>query len=191
MANHNSGSLNPNWKGGRTVTSHGYVLIRVGKKHPLADCRGYAYEHRLKLMEKLGRVPLPEELAHHDDEDKQNNVPENLLPISRSDHIKLHKPRRGTGKPVCGRGHVKPIGETCRICENERARARYIKKPRDPETAKQNGKQVGAVTAARQKSKTHCPQGHPYDEANTRLKGNRRICKTCHRNRESKRRHYG
>lgn len=36
-----------NWKGGRTVTQHGYVLIYVSKNHPLADCRGYAYEHRL------------------------------------------------------------------------------------------------------------------------------------------------
>jgi hypothetical protein len=36
-----------NWKGGKTVTSRGYVLVWVGKDHPLADVRGYAYEHRL------------------------------------------------------------------------------------------------------------------------------------------------
>ncbi|MFI9244210.1 NUMOD4 motif-containing HNH endonuclease [Streptomyces sp. NPDC053086] len=29
-------------------------------------------------------------------------------------------------------------------------------------------------------NKTHCPQGHPYDEANTiRLSGGRRDCRTC------------
>jgi HNH endonuclease len=27
--------------------------------------------------------------------------------------------------------------------------------------------------------KTHCPQGHPYDEVNTRLKGSRRVCRAC------------
>ena len=29
--------------------------------------------------------------------------------------------------------------------------------------------------------KTHCPQGHPYDEANTSRLAGRRICKTCRR----------
>jgi len=28
-------------------------------------------------------------------------------------------------------------------------------------------------------SETHCPQGHPYDETNTRRYGARRYCKTC------------
>ncbi len=27
--------------------------------------------------------------------------------------------------------------------------------------------------------KTHCPQGHPYDEENTRLYQGRRYCRTC------------
>jgi hypothetical protein len=30
---------------------------------------------------------------------------------------------------------------------------------------------------------THCPQGHVYDEANTRISGGSRVCKTCQRNR--------
>lgn len=31
-------------------------------------------------------------------------------------------------------------------------------------------------------TKTHCPKGHPYDEANTILKaGGRRNCRECHR----------
>ena len=31
--------------------------------------------------------------------------------------------------------------------------------------------------------KTHCPKGHPYDEANTYLYGRRRICRACARDR--------
>jgi len=30
------------------------------------------------------------------------------------------------------------------------------------------------------RAKTHCPQGHPYDEANVRLKnGKWRVCRAC------------
>ena len=29
--------------------------------------------------------------------------------------------------------------------------------------------------------KTHCPQGHPYDIANTTIRNNSRFCKACHR----------
>ena len=42
------------------------------------------------------------------------------------------------------------------------------------------------------RSKTHCPQGHPYDEANTRI-GRRgdgtqfRLCRTCERERDRRR----
>ena len=32
-----------------------------------------------------------------------------------------------------------------------------------------------------QQQKTHCPQGHPYDEANTQRWHGQRICRTCHR----------
>jgi hypothetical protein len=33
------GARNPNWKGGRLVASNGYVLVRVGVGHHLADVR--------------------------------------------------------------------------------------------------------------------------------------------------------
>ena len=32
--------------------------------------------------------------------------------------------------------------------------------------------------------RTHCPQGHPYDEGNTRVYGGRRHCRTCSRERQ-------
>ncbi len=65
MAKHNIGPKNGMWKGGRTITQKGYVLIRVGKDHHLADVRGYAYEHRLVAEKKLGRELLPGEVVHH------------------------------------------------------------------------------------------------------------------------------
>ena len=33
------------------------------------------------------------------------------------------------------------------------------------------------------RSITHCPQGHPYNAANTRVSGGSRVCKPCQRNR--------
>lgn len=55
MAKHNVGAKNGFWKGGRTVASNGYVLVRVGTDHHLADVRGYVYEHRLIAEQKIGR----------------------------------------------------------------------------------------------------------------------------------------
>lgn len=42
----------------------------------------------------------------------------------------------------------------------------------------------GLANGARQRAKTHCPQGHPFNEENTSYtKQGWRICKTCHRER--------
>ena len=40
---------------------------------------------------------------------------------------------------------------------------------------------VGAFNAA----KTHCPQGHPYDEANTGRSGTHRYCRRCSNDRRA------
>lgn len=41
---------------------------------------------------------------------------------------------------------------------------------------------AGIVNAQRQRAKTHCPRGHPYDEVNTLVRSNgRRECLTCKR----------
>jgi hypothetical protein len=69
---------NPNWRGGRSLASNGYVLIRVGTGHPLADVRGYAYEHRLVASRMLARWLEPSEQVHHRNGDKSDNRPENL-----------------------------------------------------------------------------------------------------------------
>jgi hypothetical protein len=83
------GSRNPNWKGGRVVDPRGYVLIRVGTDHPLADVRGYAYEHRL-IAHKNGH-DIAGKHVHHDDETKGNNDPSNLEPLTPHEHRAKHR----------------------------------------------------------------------------------------------------
>lgn len=110
------GSQNNNWKGGRTVASNGYVLVRVGVEHPLADVRGYAYEHRIVAEQKIGRSLRDDEVVHHKDEDKQNNHPDNLEVVTRPEHRREHrrhdKGLRVPGEPnptvacACGCGQV-------------------------------------------------------------------------------------
>lgn len=93
------GEKNPNWRGGRTVASSGYVLIRM-PGHPMADVRGYVYEHRLVASEMLGRDLLPSEQVHHRDGDKQNNSPKNLLVTeSQRHHQHLHAKRSDIQAP--------------------------------------------------------------------------------------------
>ena len=85
------GTGTPNWKGGRTVASNGYVLLRR-PGHPMADVRGYIYEHRLVMAESLGRSLSKREQVHHINGVKKDNRPENLeLTKDRNHHAVLHR----------------------------------------------------------------------------------------------------
>lgn len=95
MAKWNTGEKNGFWKGGRTITEHGYVLIRVDLDHHLADMRGYAYEHRIVVEQKIGRCLRKGEQVHHINGNKTDNRPENLEVCASAGHHLLH--HRTTG----------------------------------------------------------------------------------------------
>ena len=90
---------NVNWKGGRTVASNGYLLVkRPG--HPMADCRGYVYEHRLVASEMVGRPLRDGEIVHHRDGDPLNNSPANLeIVASIGHHYMRHRKRQDLRRP--------------------------------------------------------------------------------------------
>ena len=107
--------LNNNWRGGKTVASHGYVLVRVGVGHHLADVRGYAYEHRIVAERIIGRRLRRGEVVHHRNGVKSDNRPANLEVFASSAHHKVeHRTvgldRRRPGEPnprtscACGCG---------------------------------------------------------------------------------------
>lgn len=81
-----------NWKGGKVLASNGYVLVWVGKKHHLADVRGYTYEHRLVAEDKLGRRLMAGEIPHHINGNRQDNRPENIEVMkSIAHHLNKHR----------------------------------------------------------------------------------------------------
>jgi hypothetical protein len=86
------GKRNPNWRGGplSRIIHNGYVKL-YRPDHLYADCRGYVFEHRLVMEERLGRYLLKEEVVHHNDYNRQNNAIENLrLFSSQKVHIAFH-----------------------------------------------------------------------------------------------------
>jgi hypothetical protein len=81
------GPDNPRWKGGRRMTSNGYVLI-YKPDHPYAKGR-YVREHRLVMEEYLGRYLYLWEDVHHKNDIKDDNRLENLQLLSHGEHTVL------------------------------------------------------------------------------------------------------
>lgn len=84
-----AGSSSQNWKGGRYLSTHGYVLLTTPN--------GRQYEHAVIAEKALGRklrfirVGHPDnEVVHHINGDKQDNRQANLLICTNSYHLELH-----------------------------------------------------------------------------------------------------
>jgi hypothetical protein len=98
----NKGEKNGFWRGGRSVASNGYVLIRVGTDHHLADVRGYAYEHRIVAEQKMGRRLEKGEIIHHVNGDKTDNRSDNLEVVKGNAGHFLHHRKEGSNLRMPG-----------------------------------------------------------------------------------------
>jgi len=83
------GKDNPRWNNGKYTDPDGYIHIRADN-HPFKDSRGYVLKHRLEMEKKLGRYLTKAETVHHKDGKRDNNNPDNLQVMGRSEHHKLH-----------------------------------------------------------------------------------------------------
>lgn len=74
----------------RLIDPVGYMRLYGAKPTP-RNYFDYQYEHRKVLAEALGRELMKNEIVHHKDENKLNNVPENLeLVLDHIEHMKQH-----------------------------------------------------------------------------------------------------
>ena len=89
LSGHNSRrEHNPNWRGGRGTSWHGYILINTG--------HGYIFEHVLIFEEHYRCCLLTWGIVHHIDGNRQNNLIGNLQGMTRAQHLKHHNPYQYT-----------------------------------------------------------------------------------------------
>jgi hypothetical protein len=91
--NHKRGPQHHRWNDERMLSEHGYIKIRIGTDHPLADPNGYAYEHLLVWAAAGRPLPSADEVLHHKDEIKTNNQLGNLEVKPRERHSTEHHSR--------------------------------------------------------------------------------------------------
>lgn len=107
---HARGSAHPRWTDRRMTDEDGYVKVRVGQSHPLADPNGYAYEHLVVWCAAGNPRPDLDHVLHHRNGDRADNRIENLNLLLRSIHNAIHSIQRGRdalgrflGKKAAGR----------------------------------------------------------------------------------------
>lgn len=72
----------------KTLSYHGYVLI-YAPTHPNCTKRGYVFEHRLIVEEKLQRFLNSSEVVHHINGNRSDNRVENLEVLDDVSHKKI------------------------------------------------------------------------------------------------------
>jgi len=90
--NHQFGIKGPNnasFKTGRRETNYGYIVVYNPEMADRSD--GYVLEHRLVMMQHIGRKLEQDEHVHHKNGNRKDNRIENLEILSMSEHHSLHK----------------------------------------------------------------------------------------------------
>jgi len=89
----NKGKNNPMWRGGKIISSGGYIMCRC-VDHPRAKQKGYyVFEHILVVEKHIGRyLKIGKEVVHHINGNIKDNRLKNLVVITPRKHSQLHYP---------------------------------------------------------------------------------------------------
>lgn len=68
----------------------GYRYCKTNPPHPRRNSKGLYPLHRVLAENRLGRLLEPGEDVHHKDEDKANDVPDNLEVLPHAEHSRQH-----------------------------------------------------------------------------------------------------
>ena len=111
------------WSGKNRPSATGFVMNKAGYKllwmpdHPQSHSqKGYIFEQRWVVQQKIGRPLTRAEVVHHKNGIKNDNRPENLELMLKGDHDKLNLPRqrhRFVVSPLSGQDRNQP---TCKDC---------------------------------------------------------------------------
>lgn len=74
----------------KKIVKKGDYLYAVVNDHPYANKYGYVLHHRIVMENYLKRLLNSDEIVHHLDGNKKNNIPENLQVMSSRDHTREH-----------------------------------------------------------------------------------------------------
>lgn len=88
------GERNHRWGGGRYQDRRGYIFVK-SYDHPRA-VRGYIAEHVLFAEQQLGRLLVKGEEVHHINGDKSDNGLENLVVLTKAQHLYEHPRQRNS-----------------------------------------------------------------------------------------------
>ncbi len=93
LGKYRSKNRNPYWKGGKTETHKGYILVSKSN-HPYKNNHGYVRQHRLEMEKKIGRYLKPHEDVHHINGIKNDNRIKNLILMTHGEHTTLTNNKR-------------------------------------------------------------------------------------------------
>lgn len=160
------------------LNADGYLGVGLNRDGVKKKCS----VHRLILETFIGPCPSGHEACHNNGDPTDNRL-ENLRWGTHSSNMLdqiAHGTNHWASRDRCSKGHLytedtvafetaHPTKRVCKVCRREKDRRGYWKTKAERHPKQLNG------------SKTHCPRGHEYVEANTSHArgGKKRVCKAC------------